>query len=364
MNQAEPTIRVALIEVLASRRARKAIPDFLAAAVDDDAMVRMAAMIALGQLAGAEQVAGMVQGVLRAERGRERDAAEKAVLAVLAQNDRVDRRAEPLLAAYEQLRETDQRALLSVLGRVGGPECLKIVEEAIGSSDSELHGLGVRAICNWPDASVVSRLIDLATNDSHDSHRNSALRALIRVAPLRDDRTNAERLELLEKAMAMAVQDKERHYVLDRARTILDIEALRFVVPYMDQPAHAEPACLSVVELAHHRDLRDTNTAEFHQALDKVIAISKDAVVLDRAQRYKRGETWVRPAKKTPPPLPPKTAVASADKPTRQKSELLPPTRTEQVVEPDEPSFPMWGLAVVVGIAVLVLLGWYVIARR
>ena len=357
MKQAEPPIRVALIEILVSRRALDTIPELLAAAVDDNAMVRVATMKALGQLAGPEHVAGMVQGVLRAERGKERDAAEKAVMVVCANNDDVDRRAEPLLAAYEKLSQADQRALLSALGRVGGPKVLTIVEEAIGSNDSQLHGLGIRAICNWPDASVVSRLTDLATNETHDSHKNSALRALIRVAPTRDGRTNAERLELLEKAMAMAEFDKERHYVLDRARTILDIEALRFVVPYMDQPAHAEPACLSVVELAHHRELRDTNPAEFHQVLDRVIAISKNEVVLDRAQRYKKGETWVRPAKKTATSPPSKPVVASADKPTSQENERLEPKPTEQ-------SFQMWVLVGMVGICVLVLLCWFLTSRR
>jgi hypothetical protein len=53
-----------------------------------------------------------------------------------------------------------------------------------------------------------------------------------------------------------------------------------------------------VVELAHYRDLRQPHKAEFEQALDHVIRISKDATVIDRANRYKKGQTWVRP--KTP----------------------------------------------------------------
>ena len=51
----------------------------------------------------------------------------------------------------------------------------------------------------------------------------------------------------------------------------------------------------SIVDLAHHRNLREPNEEEFHAALDQVIALSKDAVVVDRANRYKRDETWVRP---------------------------------------------------------------------
>jgi hypothetical protein len=54
-------------------------------------------------------------------------------------------------------------------------------------------------------------------------------------------------------------------------------------------------ACETIVELAHHREIRDPNKAEFDKALDKVIQVSKSPVVVDRANRYKRGETWARP---------------------------------------------------------------------
>ena len=56
-----------------------------------------------------------------------------------------------------------------------------------------------------------------------------------------------------------------------------------------------QPACETIVELAHHRELREPNKSEFDPALDKVIKLSTDAVVVDRANRYKKGETWARP---------------------------------------------------------------------
>ena len=118
-----------------------------------------------------------------------------------------------------------------------------------------------------------------------------ALRALIRVAALPDKRADAERLKLLKKAMSMATCDDERKLVVRRVRAIRTIESLRFVAPCMDQPALAQEACASVVELAHHRKLREPNKAEFDRALDVVIRTSKNADVVDRAKRYKKGQT-------------------------------------------------------------------------
>ena len=88
--------------------------------------------------------------------------------------------------------------------------------------------------------------------------------------------------------------DEDRRRVLERANAIRLIETLRFVAPYLDDPNLAEPACLSVVELAHHRSLRDANKEEFTKALDKVLGTTKNEELVDRATRYKQGQTWER----------------------------------------------------------------------
>jgi hypothetical protein len=236
-----------------------------------------------------------VQGVLRAETGREREAAEKAVMFVCSRIADGEQRAAPLLTAMGSLNESDRTAILPILGRVGGPAALQILEVAISDSDRDEHDAGVRALCNWPDASIASRLTELAQEDEHPEHRTKALRALIRIASLPDGRTDGEKLELLRTAMAACTRDAERNLVLQRASAIRTPETLRFVMPYLDQPACARQACQSVVELAHHRSLRESNKAEFERALDKVIQTSGDATLMDRANRYKKGQTWVRP---------------------------------------------------------------------
>jgi HEAT repeat protein len=295
MKRAAAPTRVTLIEILATRRALDTIPDLLSAAVDREPAVRAAAMTALGQMAGPEHLAGMVRGVLKAEKGHEREAAEKCVMLVCGRIADAEKRAEPLLAVMDKLDEADRIALLPTLGRVGGSGALKNVEAAIADSDPHRHAIGLRALCNWPEASIAPRLIDLVRTDEHADHRAMALAALIRVAPLPDKRSASERLELLQKAMTMCQRDEERNLVLKRARAIRTVESLRFVAPYLDQPPYAQQACETVVELAHHRELRDSNKFEFYQTLDKVIQTSKDATTIDRANRYKKGQTWVRP---------------------------------------------------------------------
>jgi HEAT repeat protein len=296
IEHAPPPTAVALIEILMTRRALDTIPQLLTASMGSDSTVRTAAMAALGQMAPTEHIGGMVQGVLKAQQGRERDAAERAIAAVCGRIADAGKRAEPLLNAMEKRNEAERIALLPALGRVGGPQALARVEREIADAALAHHAGGIRALCNWPDASVAPRLIKLAKADEHDEHRALALAALIRVAPLPDGRSDSQKLELVKTVMPMCASDEQRNLLLTRASAIRTIETLRYVLPYLDQPAHAQQACQSIVELAHHRGLREPNKAEFHQALDNVIAISKDAVVIDRAKRYKADQTWVRPA--------------------------------------------------------------------
>jgi HEAT repeat protein len=288
-------VAVALLKVLTTRRAQETIPTMHEMANVDDGVVRAAAMTALSQLAGPDNIGKMVAGVIKAEKGKERAAAEKAIAVVSQKIEDVDKRAASVLSAMEGMTKDDKRIVMSLLGRIGGAPALKVVMASIDSSDSTEHSIGLQSLCNWPDTSVESILLAKARTEQRGEHRKMALRALIRIATLSDDRSDEHRLDVLRTCFAMADSDSERTLVLHRAQSVRTVESMRFVVPFMKDSTFAERACLTIVELAHHRSLREPHRPEFEQVLDQVIATSKDAVVVDRSQRYKRDETWVRP---------------------------------------------------------------------
>jgi HEAT repeat protein len=291
LKSAKPEICVALVAILQSRRATDNAADILAHVQDADPRVRAAAMSALGQLAGPEQVAGMAAGVLKAKPGAERDAAGKAVMFVCNREKNPDRRAAPLLAVWKNSSADERTALLPTLGRIGGAASLEIVEAAIRDSGVSCREAGIQALCNWPDASVAPQLIEMIKTAKEPDHRRLALQALTRVAALPDNRSAADRLALLQTAMTLATTDDQRNFVLKRAKAVRTIESLRFVAPFLDKSEFAQEAGLTVVELAHHRGLREPNKAEFDRALDQVLRTSKNAEVIDRAKRYKKGQT-------------------------------------------------------------------------
>ncbi|MGA2798594.1 MAG: HEAT repeat domain-containing protein [Thermoguttaceae bacterium] len=287
----DPRRQTALIEIVQRRKATATVPILLNLAVSDKADIRAAAMQALGQLAGAEDIPNLVKALLATESGPQRDAAEKSIMFVCARIKDANERAGPLLAVWEQLGDEKKTIVLPTLGRVGGPKALKVVEEAIAGDNAQRRDAGVRALCNWPDASVAGRLLEMAQTSNSPNYRSWTLRALTRVAVLHDSRSDAERLDLLKKAMTLTDSNEERNYVLERAKAIRTMDSVRFVLSYMDKPELSQHACATVVELAHYRELRDPNKAEFDMALDKVIGICKDPTLVDYAKRYRRGET-------------------------------------------------------------------------
>ena len=297
----EPGLRPVFIDILADRRARSALPALVKTTGDADGAVRSAAMRALGSLGGPDQVAGMVAGLLKAAPGGERDQAERAVVAVCTQNAGKEKSADVFLAAFKAAGDADRDTLLPALGRIGGPAAMAIVDGLINDPDPAKRQFGLKALTRWPDATVAPRLLDLlakATDQDKDQgqgERDMLLSALIRIAPLPDNKLNdQQKLELLAKTMQLCQKDEDRARVLERANAIRTVETFRFVLPYLDNPALAEPACKSVVELAHHQKLRDGNKDEFMKALDKVISTTKNAELVERASRYKEGKTWER----------------------------------------------------------------------
>ena len=291
---APPAVKAALIEVLATRRAADQLPAFVKASVDDDAQVRTAAMSALGQIGQPQQIAEMLPGVLKAAKGAERDAAEKNVALVCSRIEKDDERGAAVIKALDGVSPAERDQLLSLIGRVGGKKLINFVGEIATGSDASRRQLGIDALGKWPDGSVAAKLLEITTHATDPAERSLAFQAYVKNCATRDKRKDLERLDRLKQAMKIAQTPEEQSLVINRARTAYDVESLRFVLPYVDQPKFAQLACETIVELAHHREIRDPNKAEFDKALDKVIQTSKNAVVVDRANRYKRGETWAR----------------------------------------------------------------------
>ncbi|MFO0821861.1 MAG: HEAT repeat domain-containing protein [Gemmataceae bacterium] len=284
-----PARAVALISILERRKATVAVPAFLKAAAGTDAGIRTAAFSGLKTLAAPEHLPGMVAAFLKTEKGNERNQAEQAIVVVAFQNTNAEKRAEPVLAAFKDTAKDHAVDLLPLLGRLGGSEAHKVVRAALASTEPGMHDAAVVALCNWPDSSANEDLLALAEKGK-DAEKLRGLQALIRVNTVLIERTPEERLAalgMMKKAMELATRDQERRAILEGLGNIRHIDTLHYILPYLDQPALAQAACKGIVDLAHSKMLREPNKAEFVKVLDRVIAMSKDKNLVERAKGYR-----------------------------------------------------------------------------
>jgi HEAT repeat protein len=280
-------LRGRLIEVLDRRMASIAAPALLKeAAESQDPGVRTRAMRTLGNVADPRHATDMVRILAKIPKGRERDDAEKAIMVICSRIAQDEDRADPVLTVLDEVGNQDTAAVLPLLGRIGGKKALAAIQRAMTSNSAEVQEAAVRGLCNWPDASVADELLKMAKSSHNRSWRVSALRAYVRVVTLPNERSDTKTLALLKAAMDLADRSDEQRLVLTRAASVRSIKTLRWVLPYMDDSSLAEAACQAVVELAHHRGLRDPNKQEFERALKMVIETCQDKNRVDRAKRY------------------------------------------------------------------------------
>jgi HEAT repeat protein len=284
----------ALIGVLERRKTVAAVPVLLKAAASDDAALRGSAFSGLRNLAEPKHLPQMVLALPKTAKGKEREQAELAIVAVCGQITEPAKRAEPVLALINDGAKANKADLLPLLGRLGGADALTVVKEALPASEPQLHEAAIAALCNWPDPSVSDELLKLLQSAKGAEQAKQPLQALIRVNTIPStDRTNEDKLASLaslKKAMELATTDEQRKTILEGIGFIRHLETFRFVLPYLDNKELGQSACKAVVEVAHSKPVREPNKAEFDKALDRVIAMCKDKTLIDRARQYKLGQ--------------------------------------------------------------------------
>ncbi len=291
-----PAIRIPVIRVLVKLKSYAAIEPLIEIASQSDPTQYIPALNGLRELAdpGKTDIPRLLKLLLKTEQGKHRDEVEKTILIVCAKlpdgMDRSERVLASLAGSDFNGSERDETIqCLPLLGRLGGPNALQRIQKGLASEDSAVREAATRALCNWPNAGVAEQLLELAKTSESPTHRRWALRAYIRVLTLKSDRSEAKTLALLKNSMTLAEGVAEKRLTLERAATIRTLETVHWLASYLDDPELAQTACKAIVELAHHRFLRQPNMDQFGPILEKVERISKDPALVERSRRYRLG---------------------------------------------------------------------------
>jgi len=277
--------RVVLLEMLAARKATGQAPAALAAARDASPDVRLAALKALAEIADGAALPQLTGLLLAAKSGRERGAAQRAVVAAAERVPDPERRAEALLAALGTARGKPRATLLQTLARVGGSKALAAVATDTKNADPATQDAAVRALAEWHDATAAPELLRLVRGAKELKHQVLALRGYARLVA-EAEAPAAQRVKMLTDAMAAARRPEEKRLVLAGLSGVGGREALAAVAAHLGDATLGAEAAIAVVKIARTPgpDGQPLLGADVVAALKKVVATAKDANTRKLAQ--------------------------------------------------------------------------------
>jgi HEAT repeat protein len=280
---AEPNVKIELIRSCDQRNITAAVPELMRQAKDANELVRIESIKALRNLAGAGEMAGLVELQMAAS-GAERDEIEKTVVAVARQIAIDKKPAEKVLAALPLAKDVETRcSLLSVLGKIGDPAALAVLREALSNKEDKAKEAAVRALSDWPTSEPLVDLLKIAKESENQVQKTLALRGYIRLIGLAGGRPAEETIKLYQAAMTLAPSAVEKRMVLAGLAEVRSLEALQTAAGFLDDIELKQEAEAAVVKIAE--STIQNYPQETRELLQKILAGTPSEPVRERAQR-------------------------------------------------------------------------------
>jgi HEAT repeat protein len=272
-NQKLAVVRAELARSLGARKAVEAVPALFRAARDRDLSVRLEAMKSLGATATLQDMAALVRLLTSNGGDVERQEMEKAVVATSRRMPGTGVGVEPVIAALAAVSDPRVKtSLLTVLGRMHGPQALEAVQKALDDRDADVRFSAMRSLSNWENTEALELLLEYAQTGV-EAHRVLALRGYIRLLGL-SPHNDEQKLMGYQKAIILASADQEKKQALSGLGSVTTLDALRFAVSFLNDPGICEEAGAAATQIA--TVIADIHPTETERAMAKVLQAAKN----------------------------------------------------------------------------------------
>ncbi len=216
--------QVALLDVIAGRKADGAFAQVLPLTKSNNETVRKAAFASLKDVVSPANLATLLQ-LLNSAGGQDVKSIQDAVIAASAGSGDA---ANTVIAAMKSAAPEKRGRYFTVLGGIGGVSSLAMVKEAFDKGDAEQKKAAVAALSAWKDASAMQALLDIARKDA--GSRTEALKGYVRLAKVE---TRAEqRLLMLVNAAQLTNDAGLKKSILQQVEQCKTFPALVFAGQY------------------------------------------------------------------------------------------------------------------------------------
>jgi len=272
--------RALLLDILTDRRADQTLSLASQGLSESELSLRIAALRALAQLGGNEQVSLILSNLAKASEASERTAIEKALSGIASRCG--EALLPDILDAMTGASVESRIVLLHVVAKIGGPQALETVCAATSDAQGAIAEEAVRVLAEWPTIDAAPFLFALAKSDDLSRHV-LGLRGYVRLAGI--EPAPETKSKMLLDAMDLARRPDEQKIVLGGWGGVPTLQALDVLTPFLDNNDVRNEAAVAITAVAGQLGKDAANKPRAVEALKAVIDKCPESGIRERAQK-------------------------------------------------------------------------------
>ncbi len=280
LHAAKGKSQLMLIELIGERRI-EATPELVKALEQSDAAIRQAALVALGETVGRNDLNVLITEVARAKNDAERQAAEKALHAASIRMPDRESTASELAGAMSGAPTAAKASLVRILGAMGGPTALRAIATAAKSGEDALQDAATQVLGQWMTADAAPVLLAITKDPTSKKYQVRALRGYLRIAR-QLKLSDRERIAMARQAMEIAQRTEERELALDVLKRCPSPEGVELASSLLDDAALRDRAVETAIFIGEK--IKETNPAAAKSAGEKVLDTNPNGELAERAR--------------------------------------------------------------------------------
>ncbi len=262
--------KIALMEILAAKKASGFKDVIFAEAEDNNTEVRLAAMKVLAAVVEKDDQQKVFDLFTRTSDKEEMTALQKALLAVAGQLETPAER-QAFMKEAGGLSNEKKAIFIAILPGVGGKEALEAAVNYYRSDSPELREAAFKALAGWSGPDAIYTLFDIAVNDP--AHAEEAALAYIRQVDQSGVPADQKYL-LIRKMFEQASSAKAKKEAIAALGKTQTIPSLYFVARYIDDEDLQQEAARAVMNIAlPGRGSKGLTGELVKQALERAAAV-------------------------------------------------------------------------------------------
>jgi HEAT repeat protein len=255
--------------VITKRGDRSAIPVLFEEAQGTNAAVVKAAFQALGKLATETNVPALLTALVSLQTPQARTEAEAALVQILSTTAQPTAHASALGLAFDTAKDNEtRRSLLQLFPYAPTDQTFSRLIAVTDDAQSPLQDAAIRSLAEWPNMMAWGYLMPIYRQSENAAHRVLALRALVRLAAENNSRPNHGLIQNYRQLLDRAKKDEDRKMILSALSAVEHPEALKLVLPLLDNPQIRAEVELAVKKMANALKTEHPQAAQ--EALEKL----------------------------------------------------------------------------------------------